>query len=334
MDTLEAQVLNLFKLPIEERNQLIDVAFDDTEALTPRERAGLSPLIDLKGTIVVVPPRGAGRAIRPYPNALRFMLKEGNTVGAIAVAGVGSSVLGTAALARTVADCYGIDVAGIATGYGLSDLLVEALGGWFVYGQIDRFRHAADLVAEKLLHPPPQAAENLEPGVTVLFVATGNSDVGTLLDVLLARPKNLRLLVGHSKGNLLISYALNHMVDEMGGEHHPLYDELAVVTLGAVVGLPNEFERQHQFLGEYDWFGALNSELDVAHRKVPRAWHHLNPRVPFCLSVPEILRDVPLPEGRENRPMAQPWGDWSPAGGSRPATPEGGTEEPVDTPFS
>jgi hypothetical protein len=332
MDTLEAQVLNLFKLPIEERNQLIDVAFYDTEALTPQERAGLSPLIDLKGTILVVPPRAAGRDIRRYQNALRFMLKEGNNVGAIAVAGVGSSVLGTAALARSVADCYGIDVAGIVSGYGLSDLLAEALGGWFFYGQIDRYRHAAEVVAEKLLNPLPQAPENWKPRVAAPFVAAGNSDVGTLLDILLARPKKLRLLVGHSKGNLLISYALHHMVEELGRRPHPLYDELAVVTLGAVVGLPREFERQHQFLGEYDWFGAFNSELDVAHRRVPRAWHHLNPRVPFCLPVPELLRDVPLPEGGGNRPMAHAWGDWSPATEGGPETP--GPEEPVDTPFS
>jgi hypothetical protein len=330
MDTLEAQVFNLFKLPIKERNQLIDVAFYDVDALTPEEKAGLSPLIDLKGTIVVVPPRAAGRDIRHYTNALRFMLNEGDTVGAIAVAGVGSSVLGTAALARSVADFYGIDVAGIITGYGMSDLLAEALGGWFFYGKIDRYRHAAEVVAQKLLNPLPQAPENWKPRVAALFVVTGNSDVGMLLDLLIARPKNLRLLVGHSKGNLLISYALNHMVEELGRKHHPLYDELAVVTLGAVVGLPGEFERQHQFLGEYDWFGALNSELDVAHRKVPRAWHHLNPRVPFCLSVPEILRDVPLPEGRENRPMARPWGDWPPAAEGPPATPGNGTEEPAD----
>jgi len=43
--------------------------------------------------------------------------------------GVGSSPLGTAALARAVADALDTDVAGIITGYGLSDVMAEALCG-------------------------------------------------------------------------------------------------------------------------------------------------------------------------------------------------------------
>jgi hypothetical protein len=334
MDRLDAEILNLFQFPLKERNQLIDLLFYDVGALTPAERSMLSPLVDLKGTIVVVSPQGAGRAIRHYKTALRFMLKEGDRVQAIAVAGVGSSVLGTAALARTIADFYGIDVAGIVTGYGMIDVVAEALGGWFFYGTMDRFRHAAESAAEKLLTPLPEArftppdAEDLDQFTLTLdfpVIEGGNSDVWTLLDILIARPKNLRLLLGHSKGDLLISFVLNRMVDELEGEHHPLYDELAVVTLGAVVSLPAPFARQVQFLGQLDWFGAINSELDVPHLTVPGAWHHLNPRLPFAMRLSEVLREVPLPDpakekGGDRSPIHS-WHTWSPTTESQSPTP-------------
>jgi hypothetical protein len=105
-------------MALKKRNQIVDSLFYDVGALTPREQDQLSPHIEREATIVVVSPREAGAGIRHYKNALRFMLREGDSVRAVVVAGVGSSVLGTAALARNVADHYGIDVAGIVTGYG------------------------------------------------------------------------------------------------------------------------------------------------------------------------------------------------------------------------
>ena len=91
-----------------------------------------------------MPPSNSDRQIRHYKRALRFMNKEGPTIRAIAVAGVGSSALGTAALARSIADALDTDVAGIVTGYGLSDVMTEALGGWFVFGAADRIRFAME----------------------------------------------------------------------------------------------------------------------------------------------------------------------------------------------
>jgi hypothetical protein len=339
MDILDAQVFNLFKLPIKERNQVIDAAFYDVGALAPDERAKLSPLVDLKGTIIVVSPQAAGRPIRHYTNALRFMLKEGDGIGGIAIAGVGSSALGTAALARNIADVYGIDVAGIITGYGIADVVTEALGGWFFYGQIDRFRHAAEQAVENLFTPLPEAplpradapgTESFNLPVDSRFLFPGNnSDVGTLLDILIARPRNLRVLVGHSKGNLLISFVLHHMVDELGGERHPLYDDLRLVTLGAVVDLPGQFAHRQQFLGQLDWFGGINSELDVAHETVPGAGHHLNPRIPYAMPVRDVLRSVPLPAPRAGEGSVparnRRWSEWSRRARLQTSAPGAGT---------
>ena len=117
-----------------QRNAVIDNFFYDTASLTLEEKAKLSPLVDREGSIIVVPPSNSDRQIRYYKSALRFMNKEGPTVRAIAVAGVGSSALGTAALARNIADALNTDVAGIVTGYGLSDVVTEAFGGWLAFG--------------------------------------------------------------------------------------------------------------------------------------------------------------------------------------------------------
>ena len=103
-----------------QRNALIDNFFYDTASLTLEEEAKLSPLVDREGSIIVVPPSNSDRKIRHYKSALRFRNKEGPTIRAIAVAGVGSSALGSAALARNIADALNTDVAGIVTGYGLS----------------------------------------------------------------------------------------------------------------------------------------------------------------------------------------------------------------------
>ena len=74
-----------------QRNALIDNFFYDTASLTLEEKAKLSPLVDREGSIIVVPPSNSDRQIRHYKSALRFRNKEGPTIRAIAVAGVGSS---------------------------------------------------------------------------------------------------------------------------------------------------------------------------------------------------------------------------------------------------
>ncbi len=94
-----------------QRNAVIDNFFYDTASLTIEEKAKLAPLVDREGSIIVVPPSNSDRQIRHYKRALRFMNKEGPTSRAIAVAGVGSSALGTAALARNIADALNTDVA-------------------------------------------------------------------------------------------------------------------------------------------------------------------------------------------------------------------------------
>jgi hypothetical protein len=261
-----------------QRNAVIDNFFYDTASLTLEEKAKLSPLVDREGSIIVVPPSNSDRQIRQYKSALRFMNKEGSTIRAIAVAGVGSSALGTAALARNIADALDTDVAGIVTGYGLSDAMSEALGGWFAFSAADRIKYTM----EKLL-------ERLRSTIPADTAAAGSDASATLSEILLAHPPKLEYLVAHSKGSLVMSHALKQFVEDLQGEDSDLFERLRITTLGAVVGLPPAFKKAKQYLGALDWFGGANSSLGVMHERVPEAGHHLNPGLPYHLSVAAVL---------------------------------------------
>jgi hypothetical protein len=168
MSTASELIASLPFLAYKQRNAVLDNFFYDSTSLTLAERAKLSPLVDREGIVLVVPPSNADRQIRHYERALRFMNREGATIRAIAIAGVGRSTLGTAALARNVADALGIDVAGIITGYGVSDVMTEALGGWLAFGAADRISHTIEKFFDRL---------------------PGDNEVSTLAEILLADPE-------------------------------------------------------------------------------------------------------------------------------------------------
>jgi hypothetical protein len=246
-----------------QRNAVIDNFFYDTASLTLEEKAKLSPLVDREGSIIVVPPSNSDRRIRYYKSALRFMHKEGPALRAIAVAGVGSSALGTAALARNVADALDTDVAGIVTGYGLSDVMSEALGGWFAFGAADRIRYTMEKFFGRM-----------RPAMSAAILADGTDASTTLCEILLAGPPKLDYLVAHSKGSLVVAHALQRFVEDPEGDESLLFERLRITTLGAVVGLPPAFKKVKQYLGALDWFGGANSSLGVMHERVPGAGHH------------------------------------------------------------
>ena len=75
-----------------------------------------------------MPPTGAGSLVL-CGTVDDFADAGGSEIRTLVVAGVGSSALGAAAFARNVADACGTPVAAVVSGYGLADLLTEALGG-------------------------------------------------------------------------------------------------------------------------------------------------------------------------------------------------------------
>jgi len=318
--------LNPFSIMFKARNQVVDSVFYDVSDLTFEEWLQLSPLADKKGKIIVISPSasvapgGKPMPIRHYESSDEFLLSDDwKNVVAIAIAGVGSSVIGTAALARSVADACKGDVAGIVSGYGLSDVILEGLGGWFFYGKIDQFRYEMQAVLEDM---SAMVSANFARGGDVKkylrkyfdtpldAYVPSNPDVSALHDILLDRyvqddgSKKLKLLIGHSKGNLLISSVLNHMSYSLrdNSKTRDPFQNLAVVSLGAVVDIPNDMileKNQYQFLGTLDVLGRMNSRSiggDIARKtSIPGVWHSLNTRLPGHMDAKRLLEEKVIP---------------------------------------
>lgn len=283
MKTLDSQLIAPIAPTLKQRNAFFDALFYDVGALTSQEKDELSPLVDREGSVINVPPGATGRLIEHYPSATAFLQAQQQNVRAVVVAGVGSSVLGTAALARNVANAYGIDVAGIVSGYGASDLIAEAMGGWFFYGVTDAIQHEIREAVNRLSKAfPAQTASTKEASII-------GEDISALDEILDASPPKLTLLAGHSKGDLLLDRALERFAKNHS-KNHAFFEELRIVTFGAVADLPPRFKRVYQFIGAIDWFGGMNSRFDVPHTKVPNAWHHLNTVLPLHLPAEIVLK--------------------------------------------
>jgi len=312
-------------LAVKARNALFDTVFYDVRSLTFEEWMGLNPLADRKGKIIVVSPTGSKKkeTIRHYKSAQTFLKKEGNSVFAV-VTGVGSSVVGTAALARNVADaCKGMvgeeveDVAGVVSGFGASDVVQEGLGGYFFYGMLNQSRFLFETAMENanaIISDSFAKATNIRAQVGKIFgtplpdyVPIG-VDVHALEHILDARYEHrntsIRLLVGHSKGNLLIADTLDHMSEEYEGVQNKAFQNLAVVTLGSVVDIAEDMiprDKLYQFLGAFDGLGRFNSRWTEEglspHTSLPGRWHSLNRKLPLHTDVFDILQNrVKIPE--------------------------------------
>jgi hypothetical protein len=117
------------------------------------------------------------------------------------------------------------------------------------------------------------------------------SDITTLEAILDSSPPNLTLLVGHSKGDLLLDFALERFTKNLDKKSHCYFEQLRIVTFGSIIDLPLQFKKTYQFIGAIDWFGGMNSRLDVPHTKVTNAWHHLNTGLPFHMPAESVLKE-------------------------------------------
>ena len=268
------------------RNAVLDAIFYDVKVINPVETQTLAPWLAHEGALLLVPPSGAG-ALSIWPTVDTFAANGGAGARILAVAGVGSSALGTAAFARNVADAFGEPVAGLVSGYGMADLLAEAAGGWFWFGALNRVRHMAEgfegLLQGSGLHvnagyagPPNLARES--------------RDTRTLCALLNDRRFGFRLLTGHSKGNLVIAEALYALRDAHADAQ---LEDIAIVTMSAAIAMPPRYRNIIDVMGEVDWFGAMNSNfgIDVEYR-ARNAGHHTNTELRWHLPVREVMSDL------------------------------------------
>ena len=231
-----------------------------------------------------------------------FIAQGGGDIRALAIAGVGSSALGSAAFARNVAEAMKEPVAAVVSGYGLSDVMGEALGGFFWFGALNSLRHSfegLDRATEMSPVHVPASIEATGQGLAHSSDVSGEAlirisrDTLTVASLLSDERLRFAVLTGHSKGNLVLSEALYHLVHLMPARADALAASVHIITVSAVIAMPRHFSRVTDIIGGWDWFGRFNSRLDIKpDYVVQNAWHHTNTELYAHLPVAKTLREV------------------------------------------
>ncbi len=256
----------------------IDLAFYPVGALAPEELRELARLgrehREPPGTVVQVWPAVS----RPGPRIQVVMAGEplrrlDPAVDTVVVAGVGSSILGTAAFAREVANLTGRPVAGVVSGAGSGAATVDGLLGWNWYGPINQLDHWLSALV-------PARGEASFDAEVIDFEQelAGPAAPDAVLRELLSLPGVVRAL-GHSRGAL----QLGLVVGALAGSGGLPDGRLRVGTLGAVTALPSQVHSD-QVLGALDPLGMINSTPAPCHL-LPGRSHSINPDVPLGISL-------------------------------------------------
>ena len=282
---------NLALEALRQRNLALDALFYDIKVITPEEAFYISDSLAAEGAIMIVPPSGCA-TIAICETVDEFVLRGGGNARALAVAGIGGSALGAAAFARNVADAIEAPVAVVVSGYGIADVITEAFGGLFFFGHLKGLRPFLETLDELAGRPKVGAHSDRSAARTSLDTRT--------VQALLADPRlSFRLLVGHSKGNLVLSAALHDLCKQDETRVANLARTTKIVTIGARIAMPPSFTDIVDVMGEWDWFGEINSRTFIhADRHIPHAWHHtntdLNGHLPVTSTLREILATSPI----------------------------------------
>jgi hypothetical protein len=284
---------------VRQRNAALDALFYDVARVTQEEAERLAPWIAAEGALLIVPPTGAG-PLTLCPTLDDFIAEHGADVRTLTVAGVGSSALGSAAFARNVADAIARPVAAVVSGYGLADVMTEALGGFFWFGALNSARHLFEMI-DLWTESDSRAERSLQAALGGDTVAESR-DTRTVLALLRDPRFEFNLMVGHSKGNLVLAEALFDLKAADRPRLAALAATTRIVTISARIAMPLPFRDVIDVMGEWDWFGTLNSRGDIpADHVVPGAFHHTNTEIVGHLPVTATLRQVLKPEPAELR---------------------------------
>jgi hypothetical protein len=264
------------------RNHTMDALFYDVCVLSMAEIEALHALLGAEGGVLIVTPE-AGDPIRFLPTPEEFLAMP-ERPRALAVAGVGSSAIGTAAFARNVALALGKPVAGVVSGYGMRDMMAEAMGGWFWFRARNLLFHDRSAAA--------RAALVTGDGLSVLRDAY-SPDTVALTGLFQANEPAFDIIAAHSKGNLSVAEALYLSLDAAPAAAKRLMRGAHIITMGAAIYMPDQCRRVTDILGSGDWFGRMNShpEIDI-DIVVDGALHHTNTDIPACLDVVEAIRQA------------------------------------------
>jgi hypothetical protein len=212
-------------------------------------------------------------------------------VEVLSVTGVGSSALGSAAFAWNISESLRKPVAAIVPGYGLADLIPQALGGWFGFGVHDFIRRLSQQI---LLQTAPEVATiGRHLSSTVLgdeAFRSGSPESDILHQILLQAPQ-IKRLYGHSKGALCIQNAVRGLPAER-------YDDLHVTTFGCVVQEETAAD-YNQIMGDVDSLGQLNSWGNWPEQWI-KSWHSTNSMLPLTMPIADLVKQ----DVRDEDPVA------------------------------
>ncbi|WP_246318794.1 cell envelope biogenesis protein OmpA [Peteryoungia desertarenae] len=285
------------------RNTGFDAMFYDVKSLTAEETFYISDCLGSEGLIIIVPPTGGGM-LTLCESVGEFRLRGSKNVHALAVAGIGGSALGAAAFARNVADAIKAPVAAVVSGYGLGDIVNEAIGGAFFFGWLGQMRNSLEAIDDAVGRPKLGAYAKREKRTNE--PARTGLDADTV-ETLLSDPSlSFTLLTGHSRGNRVLADALYAMKAENADKLKALTKSARVVTFGGRIKMPEVFTDVIDVVGELDWYGEINSRPQIpSDVRVPYCGHSTNTDLAGALRVTSILKDI-LAKGPEAKPKTKP----------------------------
>lgn len=272
------------------RNTGLDALYYDIKALTPEEVFYVSDAIAAEGLMMIVPPTG-GPMLTICDSVDEYVLRGGGDVHIMAVAGVGGSALGAAAFARNVADAMGEPVAAVVSGYGLGDILHEAIGGALFFGVLGNIRDDLEVLDDVVGRPRLGAYGDrdrkppTEPRRCL--------DVDTVGMLLGDARLSFHLLTGHSKGNLVLSHALYGLRKSDPDRLSALAQRALIVTFAARITMPPEFSEVVDVIGELDWYGEMNSRPRIdTDIRLPLTGHTTNTDLYGAIRVTKVLKEI------------------------------------------
>jgi hypothetical protein len=204
------------------------------------------------------------------------------------VTGVGSSAYGAVAFAWDVSAALGEPVAAVVPGYGLADVVPQALGGWFGFEMYGALQSATQnvlasvapslaMMGKDLARSTP--GREMAPNGAPVFLhgSAASDDVHAILGSVLG----ITRVVGHSKGALAIENALRGLPEARVAE-------ISVLTFGCVIS-ETRHKNYAQYLGVIDGLGFLNSEGHAPEYR-PFSHHSTNTFIPFSMTVADGVR--------------------------------------------
>ena len=267
-----------------------------------RHIINLGALADPEGVILVVDARHSPYVTR-YADVGDFLEQEASRnptgrrrkVRTVTVTGVGSSALGAAAFAWNVSSALDTPVAAIVPGYGLADILPQALGGWFGFGVEDFLRRGSQQwmmltvpnlasVGRALVRALPGHASG--PPATKALAFRPGCPVSDILHAILRKAPGIVCLYGHSKGALCIENALRSLPAGRPAT-------IAVTTFGCAI-TEETSAAYEQILGLVDTVGQLNSWGNAPERWID-AWHTTNTMLPLPMRVAGLAQETHYP---------------------------------------